>query len=173
MNNRIEELYLEAEADIRNNNYHEAFQKHENILYEEPTYAPSHNSLGWIYKTQLDNYEKAENHFIAAIKSDPQYPHPYFHLASLYIDIEKFNELARHLEKCLQVNTVDKGWIYYRYGMMDELKANYAHAIRHYKKAILNSLSNEKIKDYQADIERCQTKQEILEEGKEVKENQG
>ena len=63
MNTNMEELYLEAEADIKNNNYAEAFKKYESILYDEPSSAPAHNSLGWLYKTQLDDYGKAENHF--------------------------------------------------------------------------------------------------------------
>ena len=57
MNANSEELYLEAEADIKNNNYAEAFKKYESILYEEPDSAPAHNSMGWLYKTQFDGAE--------------------------------------------------------------------------------------------------------------------
>jgi tetratricopeptide (TPR) repeat protein len=63
MNANSEELYLEAEADIKNNHYAEAFKKYESILYEEPDSAQAHNSMGWLYKTQFDDYAKAENHF--------------------------------------------------------------------------------------------------------------
>ena len=165
MTSRIEETYLEAEADIRNNNYHEAFQKFENILYEDPSFAPAHNSIGWIYKTQFDNYEMAETHFIAAMKIDPQYPHSYFHLASILIDLERYNELKKHLDKCLKISTIDKAWVYYRMGMLEEIKGNYDKAIREYKTAILNCFNNDKIKSYQADIERCKTKAAIAKEG--------
>ena len=41
MNANSEELYLEAEAGIKNNNYAEAFSKYESILYEEPDSAPA------------------------------------------------------------------------------------------------------------------------------------
>ena len=99
MTTKVEQLYLEAESDIRNNNYHEAFEKYETILYEEPGYAPAHNSMGWIYKTQFDNHIKAENHFKAAIQADALYPHPYFHLSSVYFDLDKFDELKKHLQK--------------------------------------------------------------------------
>ena len=51
MTTQLEELYLEAEADIKNNNYAEAFKKYETILYEEPGNGPTLNSLGWLYKT--------------------------------------------------------------------------------------------------------------------------
>ena len=86
MTTNSEELYLEAEADIKNNNYSEAFKKYESILYEEPDSAPAHNSMGWLYKTQFDDYAKAENHFQTAVKCDPLYPHSYFHIAALLMD---------------------------------------------------------------------------------------
>lgn len=169
MNTNTDEIYLEAEADIRNNNYHEAFQKYESILYEEPGYAPAHNSMGWLYKTQFDNYQKAETHFAAAMQSDPLYPHPYFHMAALLIDLERYDELKKHLERCLKIITIDKAWVYYRYGMLDEIKGEYSTAIKNYQTAILYCLNNEKIKDYQADIERCNTKQQIANDLKEIK----
>jgi tetratricopeptide (TPR) repeat protein len=161
MNTQMEELYLEAEADIKNNNYAEAFKKYESILYDEPDSAPAHNSLGWLYKTQFDDYAKAENHFLTAMKGDPLYPHPYFHLAALLTDMERYDELNRHLEKCLNVRTIEKSWVYGRYAMMEEIKMNFEKAIHGFEKAILGSQNDEKIKDYKQDIERCQMKMEI------------
>lgn len=163
MTSKAEELYLEAEADIRNSHYHDAFQKHESIIYDEPDFAPSHNSLGWLYRTQFDSYEKAEMHFKAAIKCDSLYPHPYYHLATLYADLERVSELKEHLDQCLKIVTVEKAWIYNRYGVLDEIKGKYDLAIKLYQKAILHSLNNDKIRDYQADIDRCKTKQEVAE----------
>lgn len=164
MTTSFEQTYLEAEADIRNSNYHEAFLKYETILYEEPSYAPAHNSLGWIFKTQFDNYEKAEKHFRTAIQASPSYPHPYFHLAGLLIDLERYNELKKLLQTCLKVVTIDKAWVYYRYAMLAEISGNYNEAIEQYKAAIINCLNNDKVKDYQADIERCKIKTNILTE---------
>lgn len=158
MTTRTEELFLEAEADIRNSNFHEAFQKYEDILYEEPGYAPAHNSMGWIFKTQFDNYQKAELHFRTAIKADPEYPHPYFHLASLLLDLERYEELEKHLNHCLSKRSLDKSWIYYRFGMLNELGGHFHQAIGFYEKALLNTMNNDKIKDYQTDIERCRIK---------------
>lgn len=158
MNTRTEELFLEAEADIRNNNYHEAFQKYEEILYDEPGYAPAHNSIGWIFKTQFDDYQKAELHFQTAIKADPDYPHPYFHLASLLFDLERHQELKNHLYHCLTIKTIDKSWVYYRFGMLNEMSCHFPKAIEYYEKALINTMSNDKVKDYQTDIERCRIK---------------
>jgi len=44
MNANSEELYLEAEADMKEQPRAEAFQEYESILYEEPDSAPAHNS---------------------------------------------------------------------------------------------------------------------------------
>jgi tetratricopeptide (TPR) repeat protein len=156
-----EELYLEAEADIKNNNYAEAFRKFESILYEEPDSAPAHNSLGWLYKTQFDDYAKAENHFLTAMKCDNFYPHSYFHMAALFMDMERFDELKTFLEKCLKVRTIDKSWVYGRFALMEELKLNFDRAIHNFEKAILASQNDEKIKDYKQDIERCNMKMQI------------
>ncbi|MBS1916387.1 MAG: hypothetical protein JST87_08910 [Bacteroidetes bacterium] len=161
MTTNSEELYLEAEADIKNNNYAEAFKKYESILYEEPDSAPAHNSLGWLYKTQFDDYNKAENHFLTAIRCDALYPHSYFHIAALLMDMERFDELTQHLAKCLKVRTIDKSWVYGRYALMEELKMNFDKSVVYFEKAILASQNDEKIKDYKQDIERCKMKTEI------------
>lgn len=154
----IEEIYLESESDIKNNLYSEAFRKCESILYEDPAHAPAHNSLGWLYKTQFDDYDKAENHFLAAIKSTPLYPHPYFHYASFLTDMERFDDLKTLLKSCLHIVTLEKSWVFAKYATMEELNLNFEVAITYYKKAVLSSLNDEKIKNYEEDIARCQHK---------------
>jgi tetratricopeptide (TPR) repeat protein len=162
MNTNSEELYLEAEADIKNNHYADGFKKYESILYEEPDSAPAHNSLGWLYKTQFDDYVKAENHFLTAMKCDPLYPHSYFHMAALLMDMERLDELDLHLEKCLKIRTVDKSWVYGRYGLSEELRMNFEKAVYYFEKAIMASHNDEKIRDYRLDIDRCVMKAAIL-----------
>lgn len=160
-NSNVEETYLEAEADIRNNNFHEAYQKLESILYEEPDFAPAHNSMGWVYKNQFDNYDKALNHFRAALNADPYYPHPYFHIAVILTDQERFEDLEKHLESCVDITTIDKSWVFDKYAMMYELQGQYAKAIQFYEKAILSTMSNEKVTEFQGDINRCNVKANI------------
>jgi len=157
----MEELYLEAEADIRNNSYVEAFRKYESILYDEPVNGPTLNSLGWLYKTQIEDYKKAEKFYLACINSSPYYPHAYINYAVLLTDMERFDELAKHLERCLTVSTIEKSMIYLRYGIMEELRLNFQEAISYYERAILMSLSDEKIKDCQEFVTRCKTKMEL------------
>ena len=162
----IDELYLESEADIKNSHYGDAFKKCESILYEDPSHAPAHNSMGWLLKTQFDDYKRAEAHFITAMKSDPLYPHPYFHYATFLTDLERYDELSRHLEKCLRISTLEKSWIFAKKAIMEELNLDFESAIRNYEKAILSSLNDDKIKVYNDDIDRCRLKQDIIDRNK-------
>ncbi len=167
----IDELYLESEADIKNSEYTEAFKKCEAILYEEPDHAPAHNSLGWIFKTQFDDYARAENHFLMAMKMAPMYPHPYFHYATLLTDLERWDDLDLHLSFCNEIATLDKCWINSKRAAMYELTQNFSEAIKFYEKAILYSISDDKIKCYNDDIFRCYLKDDIVNPRKPKKRN--
>lgn len=164
MNSQLEELYLEAEADIKNNNYAEAFKKYEIILYEEPDNGPTLNSLGWLYKTQIEDYSKSESYYKACIKSNPLYPHTYYNYATLLTDMERFEELSELLQSCFKVPTIEKSWVYMKLGFLEELKLNFEEAKKYHERAILVALNDEKIKDYQQNIERCKLKLQLAKE---------
>lgn len=161
MNSHLEETYLEAEADIKNSNYVEAFRKYESILIEEPANGPTLNSLGWLSKTQIEDFTKAEAYYKASIASDPQYPHSYLNYATLLTDMERFEELEELLQICFRIPTIEKSWVFMKFGLMEELKLNFGEAIANNEKAILVALSDEKIKDYQQNIDRCKNKIEL------------
>ena len=161
MNSQSVEIYLDAENDVKNNNFLDAFKKYESILYDEPSNAATHNSLGWIYKTQMDNYTKAENHYLAAIKGEPDYPHAYVNYAILLIDMERYSDMKKLIKKAMNVGAIEKAGLYYRLGLANELQLKFEMAISFYEKAILISLNNEKIKSYKEDIERVKEKIEL------------
>lgn len=158
MNTSLEELYLDAENDIKANNYLEAFRKYEGILLEEPGHAATHNSMGWIYKTQLEDYKKAESHYKAAMKYEPLYPHAYLNYAVLLTDMERFEELDALLQQALEVPTIEKSWLYQRRGIMQELQLQLDAAMECYEKAALLTLNDDKMKNYRDDVERCKEK---------------
>lgn len=161
MNTQLVELYLEADNDVKNSLYAEAFRKYESIIYEEPGNPMAHNSLGWLYKAQMDNYQRAENHYMAAINSDPNHPHAYYNYAMLLFDLERFEELDTFLKKMLKLPFIDRVWVYHRYGLIKELRYAFEEAVTYFEKAILSSLNTDKIKGYQEDIERCSEKIEL------------
>jgi tetratricopeptide (TPR) repeat protein len=125
---------------------------------EEPSNGPTLNSLGWLSKTQIEDYSKAEAYYKASIKADPTYPHSYLNYATLLTDMERFEELSDLLQTCFSIPTIEKSWVFMKLGLMEELKLNFTIAISNNEKAILVALSDEKIKDYQLNIDRCNNK---------------
>lgn len=163
MNAQQVEVYLEAENDVLNKNYVEAFRKYTSILFEEPGNAPTHNSLGWIYKTQMDDYRNAEKHYRAAISGDPAYPHAYLNYIVLLMDLERFDDLSQIVNKAMEVEAIDKSWLHHRLGLVKELQLKLDEAIVYYEKAMLLTLNEDKIKSYKEDIERCEEKKGLAE----------
>lgn len=158
MNQHSEETYLQAEQEIRNNNYAEAFRLLNEVLSEDPTAAPAHNSMGWLYKTQFDDYERAENHYLAAIRYDQHYPHAYWNLCYLYTDLERFDDVYELLKKCERIPSLDKSMVAYRKGVMEENRSNITGAIDLYRQAITQTLSDDRIEELKKQIERCEYK---------------
>ncbi|WP_207533423.1 hypothetical protein [Desertivirga arenae] len=157
----LEDIYLEAEEAIRNANYVHAKQLLESIINEEPDYVPAHNSLGWIYRTQLDDYERAKNHFFKALKTNKYYPHPYSNLIILYTNLEEWSKIRPIADQALHIPLVDKSIIYYRLGIAEEFQLNYDEAILCYKKAIQRCLNFDTLEDYKKAIESCEYKRNL------------
>jgi tetratricopeptide (TPR) repeat protein len=156
-----EDTYLEAEEAIRNSNYLQAKQLLENIILDEPATAQAHNSLGWLYRTQFDDYPRAERHYRAAINCNPGYPHPYINLIVLYTYHEQWEKLKSVANRALTTPLVDKAAVYYRLGLMEEYLQNYPDAIANYKKAIKFCLNQDTIDDYKRAIATCEYKAEL------------
>jgi hypothetical protein len=76
--------------------------------------------------------------------------------------MERYEELKRHLVRCLTIATIEKSWVYYRYAIAEELNMQFDAAINYFEKAILVSLNDEKIKEYRNDIDRCRKKVELV-----------
>jgi len=158
----IEDLYLESDQAIKNGNFLEAKNLLETILSEEPNYSQAHNSLGWLYRTQFDDYETAENHYLAAIRFCPEYPHPYWNYIYLLTDMERFGELDKLLQRCLKVPMLNKSQLHSQFALMHEYQEQYHKAISSYETAIRMSVNDEKIEEYRRSITRCRNKQGLL-----------
>lgn len=157
----IEDLYLESDQAIKNGIYVEAKNLLENILSEEPNYSLAHNSLGWIYRTQFDDYVTAENHYLAAIRFCPEYPHAYWNYIFLLTDMERYDELEAMLYRCLKVAMINKAQLHNQFGLMYELQEQYQPAMGSYETAMRLSVNDEKREEYHKNISRCQAKLEM------------
>ena len=75
----------------------------EKVLEKNPGFAKAHVKLIAIY-AQLGHTAKAEDHFRAAVRLDPQNPESYFNRGLLFASQEKFVEAEAAFRKVLEVN---------------------------------------------------------------------
>ena len=82
------------------------------------------------------------------------------------MDMDRYLELEEHLEHCMEVYSIEKSWVFDRFGMMNELHSDFVKAIDYYQQAIISTMNNDKIKEFQSDIERCKVKMSITRHSK-------
>ena len=157
--NRLEDLFLEAERELKSENYLEAKNLYEQVLEEDPEFAGAHNSLGWIYYAKFEDYRKAENHYRASIAFNKSYPHSFWNLVSVMIDEERFDEAIVFLNNvCMKTPILNKSTAHEKLAMIAELKSDFKTALEYYKKAVLKTCSNDKIEEFKKDIQRVEYK---------------
>lgn len=158
MDYKQDELFLEANQLITDQKIREALNLLIQILEEQPDYGRAHNLLGWLYEYKLDNYDRAERHYKSAMQFSPGYPPGYINYASFLTNMQRFDELKNHLEKCLSIPGIIPPYVYKEFGIMYELTEQYDKAIEYYKLAIKKTLSINDIEEYEQSIERCKKK---------------
>ena len=158
MNGDFEEMYLSSEQAIKDGDLIRAKQLIEHMLAEDPTSAIVHNSMGWFYRVQFEDYKKAEMHYKAAIKFNPDYPHAYWNYAFLLQELERYGDLESLMNRCLSVPAINKSLVYNQLAEMHELQQRFERAVRYYKEAIKRSVKSDQIDQYWESIKRCEEK---------------
>ncbi len=159
---RLDELFYEADQNIKDQRYADAMQTLEAILAEAPEYGKAYNHLGWLYETKYRDFKKAEAFYKKCLTYEPEYTPVYLNLAMVLSSMGKWDELEKLLRQALEVPGIDRASIYNEFGIMYELCGNYAEAIEHYKLAIRFTLSDTNLETYKGSIDRCKRKQEVL-----------
>lgn len=159
---KLDDLFYEADAKIKDRNYADAMQTLEAILAEAPDYGKAYNHLAWLYDTKYRDLNKAAEYYQKCLVYEPEYAPVYLNYAAVLSTMHKWKELEELLRKALDVPAVDKASVYNEYGIMNELRGNYEEAIKNYKDAIRYTLVTENIDTYQSSVKRCQTKKSLL-----------
>ena len=154
----LEQYMFEADRAFEQQLYLEGKQYLEDALAEEPTYGKAHNHMGWLYMYQLDDREKAEQHLKLALKYAANYGAPYIHMSHLLFDANRFTELEQLLEEAINVDNVQRSFLFNEYGRLNEIRENYRTAIKYYKAAIKWSLNEQEIAIAKDNIKRCKQK---------------
>lgn len=159
---KLDEMFFEADRLINEGNIAQAVEILNSIIQEQPDYGKAYNHLGWVYERRYRDYAKAETFYRTALAYSPEYTPVYYNYAALLSIMNKFTDLERLLEKAMSVPGINRASIYNEYGIMHEIQRNFDLAIKNFKNAIAESLSEKDIEMYQESIRRCEKKRNLL-----------
>ena len=92
----------------------------------------------------------------------PDYAPLYINYAILLSILGKDTEVINLLEKALKVPGIDMRNVQREFGFLYERQGKFAQAKEAYKKALQLSWTDEDVKYFKSNIDRCNTKEEIL-----------
>jgi len=155
---KADQLFFEADEKIKQGLYAEAKALFEQAIEADPKHGRSHNHLGWLYETKYQDYAKAEEHYKKAMEFAPEYPAGYSNYAIVLSTLGRYDDLAKHLEKAMDIPGINKETIYNEYGIMYERTGKLSEAIDAYTKAMQFTLSEQAVGTYKSAIARCKAK---------------
>lgn len=155
---RLEELFTQADLDIKDGYFEAAFKKLEDILVEEPTFGKAYNHMGWMYETKFRDYAKAEEFYQKALDCSPEYTPIYSNYSILLSTLGKFDKLQVVIEKGLQIPGVDKANLYNEKGIMLEQQGRLMEAKEAYRTCAQMTLNKDTLNRAIDSISRCETK---------------
>lgn len=157
----VDEMILVADMHIAQWANDLAIQVLQDILLQNPEYARAYNHLWRIYQNKLDYYEKAKKFYQTWLSIDPNYQSLHINYCYLLLDLSQFDDLIKAANNAFQVPAINQATLWYVIACSYEKQYIYEEAIKNYKKSILNSMDNDKIKYYEDCIARCEKKVEL------------
>ena len=159
---RLDDMFFEADALIREKKITEAMSVLEGILIESPDYGKAYNHLGWIHETYYKDFVRSEENYRKCIAYKPEYTPVYTNLSITLSTLGKFKEQEELLANAINVIGIEKAGIYNEMGIMYELQGQYDNAIKHYKIAAQHTLVNLNLETYIGSIDRCKKKKDLM-----------
>jgi tetratricopeptide (TPR) repeat protein len=141
----IEDQFLKADKLYDNGEYSECKRLLLDLLDDEPGCGKAHCLLGWIYYSQLDDFERATCHMKMAIRFAPAYPAAFVNYLFLLNYLNRYDELLAHVENALKVDGVPKCLVYRELGKSHELNGSYKKASKAYKEALRFSTAKHEV----------------------------
>lgn len=161
INYKAEELFDQADKDIRDGYYADAAKKLESIIADDPDFGKAYNHLGYLYETKFKDLVSAEKYYKMALEKSPEYPAIYANYSILLSTLQKYDDLNELLKKALEVPGVDRANVYNEYGIMYENLGEYSRAINSYKECAKMTFSKATMDKALESIDRCNTKMKL------------
>lgn len=160
-NYQLEELFIQADQDIRDGLVAEAATKLESIIADDPNFGKAYNHLGYLYETKFKDLTSAEKYYKMALEKSPEYPAIYANYSILLSTLQKYDELNELLKNALEVPGVDRANVYNEYGIMYENLGEYTRAISNYKECARLTFNKATMDKAMESVERCNVKMKL------------
>ena len=128
------------------------------ITHANPKHAKAWMELGKILLTHLDDAEYAADCFKKAVDAAPTMSHAYLAYADALFRLERFAEMNAVLNQAREVKGIRRDLVFERFALLMESQGRYDEAIEHFRKALLESFSDEDIVRCEKGIGRCNIK---------------
>lgn len=157
-----DQLFFEADKRIKEEKFVEARDLLLQAVQLDPNFGRAYNHLGWIYDVKYKDYQKAEEAYKKALEVSPDYAPLYINYAILLSILGRDTEIVDLLEKALKVPGIDMRNVQREFGFLYERQGKFSQAKEAYKKALQLSWTDEDVKYFKSNIDRCNTKEELL-----------
>ena len=157
-NDYIELVIEEAERAIDACEYRQAERMLLSALHEEPGYAKLHFNLGWLYESELEEFELAAIHYWHATRFDPSMSQAWWYLIDLLINEKRYKELLVVIQEGLKIEEVKKCNLYNGLGIYHESQKEYSKALSNYKNALLETVDEYQTSSLNKSIKRVRNK---------------
>ena len=143
---RIQQLAIEADRYLEEQNYEEAIKSCDEIIRLDPNFKEAYSSRGFSY-ANLEKNDKAIIDFDKAINIDPDFAEAYNNRGLAYNDLGKYNEALIDFDKAIELDPNfkeaynNRGFSYNNLGRYDKATIDLNKAIRldgKFKDAYLN-----------------------------------
>lgn len=159
-----EEYILKAKEHIDSWDYIKAKRLLMELLEEQPDNGRAHQLLGWIYASQLNQYDMAEIHFKMAMQFDPYHASTYSDYIYLLKMTGRYQEMIKFAEKAQKTEGVNHAYILRYKAEALEMLHDYKASVDTYNRAIINALDEELINSCEQGIERIAKKIKVKEQ---------
>ena len=158
MDRELDRLFFKAENQFVQGEIPEAAEILERLHQQFPESGKVNLLLAKLYHLSYKDAEKADIHYRAAIRFNPELPDAYLDYADFLSQQERTSELIALLNKALELPGAAKDRVQELFGLLKERQQKFDEAATHYKDAILNCFDSKRIVELEGAIERCRIK---------------
>ena len=129
-----------------------------NVLARNPENGRAQALLGHLQLRYFKDFAAAEEAFKIAMRNAASFPDLYIDYAFLLLQVERFTETIAVINKGLEVPGISKDKLFQIFGNLYERQSKWDDAIEYYIQALIYTLNNDSLKEYEGDLKRVEAK---------------